>query len=212
MLTVCLAIVIALTCIAYVKKARQLRQVHLQMADLQAQYHALRKSRDLLISHAYFDHLTGLANRTLLDDRFKLAVERAKRNQIPFALVMIDLNNFKHINDGLGHLAGDEILVKVSKRLVETVRASDTVARFGGDEFVLIVESIAKGMEFGNIGTKLIDVLGESVKLDSGAVVSIGASVGFAVYPTDGVTLTEMLDVADKAMYSCKSSGMMPLF
>lgn len=192
--------------------AFRLRQFDARFAALQQKHAELQANRNMLLTHAYFDHLTGLANRSLLEDRFRLAVERAKRSQVPFALVMVDLNNFKQINDVHGHIAGDEILVAVSRRLQKTVRASDTVARFGGDEFVLIVESLETRQELGNIGSKLIDMLGERVPLQSGSTVSVGASLGFAIYPGDGQQLSEMLAVADRAMYDCKSSGMMPLF
>lgn len=181
-------------------------------AGLEHQCLELQETRNRLLTHAYFDHLTGLANRSLLEDRFRLAVERSKRSQSPFALVMVDLNNFKHINDTHGHIAGDQVLVAVSKRLLKTVRASDTVSRFGGDEFILIVEAIDTRLELGNIGSKLIDMLGERILLESGTSVSVGASLGFAIYPGDGQSLSELLSVADKAMYDCKSSGMMPLF
>lgn len=211
MLIAYLAIVVLLSALVMLLTLR-LWHHRREMVHLRTQFKLLQDAHDQLVSHAYFDHLTGLANRSLLEDRFQLAVERAKRSQIPFALIMIDLDKFKEINDDLGHLVGDQILVAVSRRLVESVRASDTVARFGGDEFVLIVESLEYGMQFGNIGIKLIDALSENVTLASGTVISVGASLGYAVYPGDGLTMSELLGVADKAMYDCKSSGMMPLF
>jgi diguanylate cyclase (GGDEF)-like protein len=172
----------------------------------------LQTAEKVLKEQAYYDHLTGLANRALLQDRFHLAIERSKRSRIPFATVMIDLNNFKVINDRHGHAAGDQVLVTIGKRLMETVRASDTVSRLGGDEFVLIIESIDDRRELANIGQKLIDMLAEKVPLDSGAVVSVGGSLGFALYPGDGGSMDSMLHVADQAMYDCKTSGLMPLF
>lgn len=179
----------------------------------------LRRSLDILMTaekalkeQAHYDHLTGLANRALLVDRFQLAIERSKRSRVPFATVMIDLNNFKAINDNHGHAAGDQVLVTLGKRLVETLRASDTVSRMGGDEFVLIIESIEDRRELAHIGQKLIDMLAEKVMLDSGAVVSVGGSLGFALYPSDGTSMETLLQVADQAMYDCKTSGLMPLF
>jgi diguanylate cyclase (GGDEF)-like protein len=165
-----------------------------------------------LREQAYYDYLTGLPNRALLADRFHLAIERSKRSQKPFAAVMIDLNNFKSINDTHGHAAGDEVLVVMGKRLLETVRASDTVSRLGGDEFVLVIEAIEDKRELAHIGQKLIDMLSERVELESGVVVSLGGSLGFALYPADGSTMESMLHVADQAMYECKTSGMVPLF
>jgi diguanylate cyclase (GGDEF)-like protein len=102
--------------------------------------------------------------------------------------------------------------VTIGKRLLETVRASDTVSRMGGDEFVLIIESVDDRRELASIGQKLIDMLAEKVTLDSGAVVSVGGSLGFALYPGDGGSMDSVLQVADQAMYDCKTSGLMPLF
>jgi diguanylate cyclase (GGDEF)-like protein len=172
----------------------------------------MRAAELALKERAYYDHLTGLANRSLLIDRFHLAIERSKRSRVPFAAVMIDLNNFKAINDSHGHAAGDQVLVAIGKRLMDTVRASDTVSRLGGDEFVLIIESIEDRRELAQIGQKLIDMLAEKVVLDSGTVVSVGGSLGFAMYPGDGASMETMLHVADQAMYDCKTSGLMPLF
>lgn len=181
---------------------RQLRQ---SIADMQA-------AENLLREQAYYDYLTGLPNRALLADRFHQAIERSKRSRIPFAAVMIDLNNFKTINDAHGHAAGDQVLVAIGKRLLETVRSSDTVSRLGGDEFVLVIEAIEDRRELAHIGQKLIDMLSENVALDSGHKVSLGGSLGFAMYPEDGASMESMLHVADQAMYDCKTSGMMPLF
>ena len=173
---------------------------------------AMQNTEHTLKEQAYYDYLTGLPNRALLADRFNLAIERSKRSRKPFAAVMIDLNNFKAINDTHGHAAGDQVLVVMGQRLLETVRASDTVSRLGGDEFVLVVEAIEDRRELAQIGQKLIDMLSERVELDSGAIVSLGGSLGFALYPADGATMETLLHVADQAMYDCKTSGMMPLF
>lgn len=181
-------------------------------ATLRESLDKLQAAEAVLKERAYYDHLTGLANRMLLADRFQLAIERSKRNRKPFAAVMIDLNRFKDINDNFGHAAGDQVLVAVGKRLMETVRGSDTVSRLGGDEFVLIIENLEDRRELGRIGQKLIDMLAEKVKLDSGDMVSVGGALGFAVYPTDGGSMETMLHVADQAMYDCKTSGLMPLF
>lgn len=190
----------------------RLKQSRAAESELRQTLDSVQASEKLLREQAYYDHLTGLANRALLVDRFQLAIERSKRSRIPFAAVMIDLNNFKTINDKHGHAAGDQVLVTVGKRLLETVRASDTVSRMGGDEFVLIIESVDDRRELASIGQKLIDMLAEKVTLDSGAVVSVGGSLGFALYPGDGGSMDSVLQVADQAMYDCKTSGLMPLF
>lgn len=190
----------------------RLRSARASAIALQRTLEEMQADAIALKERAYYDHLTGLANRSLLIDRFHLAIERSKRSRVPFAAVMIDLNNFKYINDTHGHAAGDQVLVTIGKRLMETVRASDTVSRLGGDEFVLIIESIEDRRELAQIGQKLIDMLAEKVVLDSGKEVSIGGSLGFALYPGDGASMETMLHVADQAMYDCKTSGMMPLF
>jgi len=102
------------------------------------------------------------------------------------------------------------VLVAVAQRLVSAVRASDTVARLGGDEFVLIIESISEREQVTALGHKLIEILAEQVTLDSGESISLGGSIGFAWYPKDGDNLKDILEVADQAMYFCKTSGLMP--
>jgi diguanylate cyclase (GGDEF)-like protein len=170
----------------------------------------LRTAEKSLKQHAFFDPLTGLANRLLLVDRFQLAMRHAKRSRRQFAVLMIDLNKFKGINDTYGHAAGDTVLITVAQRLVSAVRASDTVARLGGDEFALIIESVAERDQIDTLGQKLVDLLTEDVTLESGDVVSVGGSIGIAWYPKDGENLKDILDVADQAMYFCKTSGIMP--
>ena len=178
---------------------------------LQNEIAGFREREQLLVVQAHHDDLTGLANRNLLADRFRLAVERSKRSGKSFALLMIDLNGFKSINDHYGHVAGDAVLVTTAKRLVGALRASDTVARLGGDEFVLIIESIEETQELDHIGQKLIDMLSEPIALGNGVLVKNGASVGLAMYPDNGADMHDLLNVADQAMYECKSSGLMGL-
>jgi diguanylate cyclase (GGDEF)-like protein len=204
-----LAFAMGATILGLLARVARARKTEVQLRKSIAE---MQVAENLLKEQAYFDHLTGLPNRALLADRFHLAIERSKRSRKPFATVMIDLNNFKSINDTYGHAAGDQVLIVMGKRLLDTVRASDTVARLGGDEFVLVIEAIEDRRELAQIGQKLIDMLAEKVTLDCGAEVSLGGSLGFALYPTDGATMESMLRVADQAMYDCKTSGMMPLF
>jgi diguanylate cyclase (GGDEF)-like protein len=207
-----LLIGLVVTLIAALVLIRQLRRAHENQAQLESRIAELKRAQEALAQQAYFDHLTGLANRALCADRCQSAIARSKRSQTPFAILMVDLNRFKEINDHYGHAAGDHVLTTVSHRLVATVRASDTVARFGGDEFVVILDSIGNRQELTRIGQMFIDMLSQRVRLDSGAEVSVGVSIGFAVYPEDGDNLEELLEVADQAMYQCKSSGLVPLF
>lgn len=189
----------------------RLRRAQDRNRQLQKYVAKLQDAERLLKKHAFFDPLTGLANRLLLIDRFELAMRHSKRSLKQFAVLMVDLNKFKAINDTYGHAAGDAVLIAVAQRLVSIVRSSDTVARLGGDEFVLIIESITEREQVAALGQKLIDVLSQSVTLESGDVVQVGGSVGYAWYPKDGENLRDILDVADQAMYFCKTSGLMPL-
>nr|WP_295780893.1 GGDEF domain-containing protein [Rhodoferax sp.] len=189
----------------------RLRRVMARGVRLKKYLVKLKDAERALRKSAFLDPLTGLANRLLLMDRFEVAMRHARRSRKKFAVLMLDLNKFKAINDTHGHAAGDKVLVTVAQRLVSIVRESDTVARLGGDEFVLIVESINERGQLEALGQKLMDVVSQSLILDSGQTVAVGASVGYAWYPKDGDSLRDILEVADQAMYTCKTSGLMPL-
>lgn len=189
----------------------RLRKAQRQQAVLQREIAALERATQHLKSQAFTDNLTGLANRLLLADRFQLTLERSKRNRVEFALLMVDLNGFKIINDHFGHAAGDLVLRTVAQRLMTAVRASDTVARIGGDEFVLLIESFENPDELVHIGRKLIATISENITLQSGATVNVGASVGFGLFPRHGADLEGLLQTADEGMYDCKASGLMEL-
>lgn len=177
----------------------QERTLALEQANQQ-----LRESQQLLEQQANHDALTGLANRKLLTDRLDSAVARARRNQTRFALIMADLDRFKAVNDSHGHAAGDEVLRLVGDRLQNAVRASDTVARIGGDDFVLVLEDIATAESVGLLLAKLVEAVTAPMKLSDGAQVSVGVSIGSAVYPDDSDQLELLLGHADKAMYRGK--------
>lgn len=191
--------------------ALQLKKLSAKNTRLKKYLSKLKDAERTLRKSAFLDPLTGLANRLLLMDRFEVAMRHARRSRKQFAVLMLDLNKFKAINDTYGHAAGDKVLITVAQRLVSIVRESDTVARLGGDEFVLIVESITQRAQLEALGHKLVDVVSQDLILVSGETVAVGASVGYAWYPRDGDNLREILDVADQAMYTCKTSGLMPL-
>lgn len=201
-------LVMALSCMALLVQLRRSRRMQLA---LQGRIVAYREKAHALKEQARCDGLTGLANRLLLADRFKVAAARSRRSRRPFALLMIDLDAFKAVNDTHGHAAGDQVLMMVAKRLVGAVRASDTVARLGGDEFVLLIELFKDADEVVEIGRKLISTLSEPMTLDSGIEVRVGASVGVAIWPEHGRDMGDLLHVADKGMYDCKISGLMSL-
>jgi diguanylate cyclase len=191
--------------------ARKLHRAQRHQATLREEIASLVRNEQWLKSQAFTDNLTGLANRLLLADRFQLTLERSKRNRAEFALLMVDLNGFKAINDTYGHGAGDHVLRTVAQRLVATVRGSDTVARLGGDEFVLLIESFEDPDELVYLGRKLIATISADIALPGNGNVNVGASVGFALFPRNGVDLDSLLDTADQGMYDCKVSGLMEL-
>jgi diguanylate cyclase (GGDEF)-like protein len=178
----------------------QLMRERDECSSLQKQVSDLKNTESTLRTQAYFDLLTGLANLTLFSDRFRLALERSKRSQKPFSVLLIDLNDFKHFRDSHGHAAEDAVLRAIGKRLVETVRASDTVARLGGYQFAVLAELIEKRAELELVSLKLSNALAEGFVLDSGAVVMVKNSIGFAQYPMDGSDLESMLVAANHAM------------
>jgi diguanylate cyclase (GGDEF)-like protein len=156
-----------------------------------------------LASH---DALTGLPNRLLLDDRVAQAVAQANRQGHEFALLVVDLDRFKLINDSLGHRAGDDLLREVAQRLKSAVRAVDTTARLGGDEFVILVDGPVTRPEAVAIGSRAIEVMRPAMRL-LGIDVHISPSIGIAFYPGDGATVDALLARADAAMYSAKERG-----
>jgi diguanylate cyclase len=191
--------------------ASKLQRALRHQATLRNEISTLVRNETWLKSQAFTDNLTGLANRLLLADRFQLTLERSKRSRAEFALLMVDLNGFKAINDNYGHGAGDQVLRTVAQRLVATVRASDTVARLGGDEFVLLIESFEDADELVHLGRKLIAAISADITLADQRQVNVGASVGFALFPRNGADLDSLLDTADRGMYDCKASGLMEL-
>lgn len=174
--------------------------------ELEKANRELRLNEEQLALQAHHDPLTGLANRKLLGDRLNVAMEHAKRNQQGFAVLMLDLDGFKPVNDRYGHAAGDTVLQSVALRLTSTVRGVDTVARVGGDEFVLILDAVSDGNTMMSIARKVRDALNTPITLDTGEMVQIGTSIGLAIYPVDGTNVEELLTAADNAMYATKNS------
>ena len=156
--------------------------------------------------HANYDHLTQLPNRRLFRDRLDQSVKTAHRTGEALALMFIDLDRFKEVNDTLGHDIGDQLLVEVAARIHQCVREMDTVARMGGDEFTVILPTISSAVYAGKIARTIIEKLSEPF-LISGALLSISASIGISIYPTDGSTSEQLLKNADLSMYAAKSSG-----
>jgi diguanylate cyclase (GGDEF)-like protein/PAS domain S-box-containing protein len=170
--------------------------------DIASQKEAERKIHKL----AYFDPLTGLPNRGMFLDRFHQALALALREQRKLCLVFLDLDNFKDVNDSHGHDFGDKLLREVAKRLETTMRESDTLARFGGDEFVLLLTSITSQESPALAAQRILSVFSQPVAIDGRQVYS-SASVGLAIYPDDGTDAESLFKCADTAMYHAKNEG-----
>jgi diguanylate cyclase (GGDEF)-like protein len=165
-----------------------------------------QEREDQLLVQAQYDNLTGLPNRILLQDRLQQAMEHSNRSGETFWLAFIDLDRFKFINDSLGHKAGDELLVEVAKRLEHAVRDTDTVARFGGDEFIVILQGgIDDSLRMG-ILNRLIQALEAPFIIDGNEIITT-CSAGVSVYPTDARSADVLLSNADIAMYRAKELG-----
>lgn len=167
---------------------------------------AMKQSEERLLQLAHFDFLTGLPNRILFRDRLSQAMRQAKRNKRGMALMFIDLDRFKGINDSLGHKAGDQLLVEVAGRLLACVRKSDTVARLGGDEFTVVVSELHAPAAAAVVAEKIIESVGQPVTLE-GVEVVVTPSIGIAVFPADGATPEDLIKNSDRAMYQAKEQG-----
>ncbi len=164
-------------------------------------------AEDTINFQAYHDLLTNLPNRALLRDRLSLAISQAKREDEMLAVMFLDLDRFKNINDSLGHVVGDELLQQVSTRLKGCIREGDTLARFGGDEFTLLLPKIAKGKEdVSKIAEKINEVLKDPFIIDNNELY-VSASIGISIYPRDGTDMDSLIKHADIAMYNVKDTG-----
>jgi diguanylate cyclase (GGDEF)-like protein len=166
-----------------------------------------RRSAEAKINHlARYDALTGLPNRTSFHDQMELTLAKIRRGKDSCAVLFIDLDQFKQINDTMGHPFGDELLCAVAERLRGIARDSDVVARFGGDEFIVLQSPIKRPEEAASLARRVVEVLGETFNIDRHQVV-IGASIGIAVAPQDGIDTDLLLKNADMALYRTKSEG-----
>jgi len=155
---------------------------------------------------AYHDELTGLPNKNLLVDRIKQSIKTSSRDNQQMAILFLDLDRFKNINDSLGHIIGDKLLQEVSLRLFNTLRSHDTISRNGGDEFVVVLERLKNSNEAINVAKKIINCLTDTFDIHSHKI-HIGASIGISIYPGDGDTPLILLRNADTAMYRAKQAG-----
>ena len=167
---------------------------------------AEHEAQQRIAYQALHDRLTGLPNRSLLSDRIVQTIARHQRDPSPFALLFVDLDGFKLINDRHGHHAGDDVLKQVARRMQKQTRPMDTVARLGGDEFVVLLQGISEVEQAAMIGRKLVDTICEPLSVQHD-ICQLGASVGISLYPADATDLDTLLDSADAAMYRAKRAG-----
>ena len=176
-------------------------------AEMQREVAHRRAAEAAVRRLAHFDALTGLPNRSLFDDRLAQGIARARRHQDRLAVLFIDLDGFKAVNDQYGHAAGDTLLREVAGRIREAVRKHDTAARLGGDEFVVILDPVASSDEAAQIAERLVESIGQPCALATGTA-AIGASIGIALFSGQGEESDEqLLRNADKAMYDAKAEG-----
>ncbi len=166
----------------------------------------LKQTNEQITALAHHDSLTGLPNRILFYDRLNQAITRALRDKESIALMYLDLDGFKHINDTLGHDAGDALLREAAKRIMACVRESDTVARIGGDEFTVILCNAQTTSSNDHVAKKIVDAIAYPFMIN-GKNCTVSASIGIAIYPDHGETAEQLVKIADAAMYLAKHSG-----
>jgi len=185
--------------------AEVLMRVH-NMLEVRLLHEAARTHGRMLESLALEDPLTGLANRRLFADRISMALDHARRNQSAMAVVYLDLDGFKQVNNSLGHAAGDSLLKIVAARLLATVREEDTVARLGGDEFIIGLWHLSSAGDAAIVAAKAIEVVSQPYDLE-GQTVRITVSAGIGIYPLHGEDADTLMRNADLALYETKRAG-----
>lgn len=166
-----------------------------------------KKASEQLKHLAHFDLLTDLPNRALFYDRFQQAILVARRSNSLLAMLFVDLDGFKAINDNYGHSSGDQVLKEVAKRLTAALRQSDTVGRVGGDEFAALLQNIHHQEDAYQLASKIIEHINQPILLENGLPVSLSCSIGIAFYPEHATDAEELIQLADDAMYHAKKAG-----
>jgi len=167
---------------------------------------AARAMSEQIAHSAEHDFLTGLPNRLLLNDRVSQAIALGQRHSYQVAVLFLDLDGFKHINDSLGHAIGDKLLQSISERLVECIRAVDTVSRQGGDEFVMLLPAVENAQDAALAARRMLEAISEAHSIDNHEL-HVTASIGISVYPEDGLDVETLIQNADTAMYQAKENG-----
>jgi diguanylate cyclase (GGDEF)-like protein len=183
--------------------AKNFNMMILELANYQKE---LTEQKDLLAYKANHDELTNLPNRALFNDRLSVAMSKANRNKSSIAVFFLDIDFFKQINDKYGHDVGDVILQRFAKRLKESLRAADTLARIGGDEFMIILEENKDLTTSKIVANKIITAMQESIVLGDSSL-NVSTSIGIAIYPQDAKSAEDLVKHADMAMYKAKEAG-----
>ncbi len=178
----------------------------INLNDQQVAQNQLLAQKEELLKQAHYDNLTKLPNRVLFSDRLKQAMAKANRSKKDFAIIFIDLDKFKEINDTYGHKMGDSVLCEVASRFKHTLREEDTISRFGGDEFVCIIEQLDACDKISALATKLINIIKEPIVISEHQLY-LTCSLGISIYNKDASSETELLHHADTAMYRAKDMG-----
>ncbi len=166
----------------------------------------LVKQQDIIYKQAHYDHLTSLANRSLLHQRLEILIQESSENDKKFAILFLDLDRFKEINDSLGHDVGDELLVRVAKILLQATRKTDTVARIGGDEFIILLDDVSNEKMITPIAQKLLSALDQPLRIKEYDL-HVTTSIGISIYPEHGSDFNTLLKNADIALYAAKAAG-----
>lgn len=183
----------------------QLSTMRAELWSARRACHELEQRVEQAVRAAGHDELTGLVNRRVLGDRLQQAIAYGERHRQGFAILLIDLNGFKAINDRLGHNTGDAVLRAVAQRLLACARATDTVCRYGGDEFVILLSDSARPDAVRLMARKIEEHMREPLQIDD-QVLEIGMAIGTARFPQDGVSAGPLIDSADRRMYGDKAA------
>jgi diguanylate cyclase (GGDEF)-like protein len=193
-------------CIDVTSQFTRINQLKEYVNQLRSLNNKLKEKEKMIRKMAYYDTLTGLANRTLFYKIAEKYLYLAKRNNNILGLMFIDVDNFKIINDRFGHKTGDKVIVEVAKMLKKSTRRSDIVARYGGDEFLILLSDIKEYNNYKYIASKIANMDNKTTAPD-GSEIAISLSIGVSFYPRDGSSIDELISKADRAMYIVKSLG-----
>lgn len=186
--------------------AKAMKIANATIKKLESAKNKLVKQQGIIYKQAHYDHLTSLANRSLLHQRLELLIQESNEDTKKFAILFLDLDRFKEINDSLGHDIGDELLVHVAKLLLLATRKTDTVARIGGDEFVILLDDVGNEKTIIPIAQKILSTLDQSLKIKEYDL-HVTTSIGISIYADHGSDFNALLKSADVALYEAKAAG-----